>query len=741
MISTRQYFPLTIVFLLLASLLNAQGTAFTSQNDCKPPKNRELFHDYVDREQKNILRSGGKTDSKFAISPNEEINFLVSQALITRVDALQCKIEKDTIMGSQVKIGYLRGLEKMLKFINGNIKNGEMNVASLPRTIEAYENAMEINKAGESIEDLINESTYEVGNAVLKSEAFEKNPGIKKSKEIILLKYCSLYPDRIFVTLNENPGVSFLDSIVKIAAYKYPRKLYDYAVASNKLGYAIRRVDDPLVKTVSKMATSRGSGQLYFPFLDNILKGKMTFEDIDDVKKDSIKYYKLLVQTKLDYAERALNKDTAYEVEALNTMLEKKAHEVFVNVINGLHEENDGVRFKIIQQLNAQELYYLAVLSDGIIYTSSFVRGVYPLMMSKINQQGDSLLRTVKFDRYRKFIRMAAGYNTLSNFLSSFQNQERAEKLMQAFVGGLEKANGLEDGVDVADSYASIAETIKPLANEMLNNVRNNYERNVQQNDKRGMVMYNLLDKLFLSADSTNNIDLSKELGIPPVYSISYRSLANDSGQVIMQVFFYGDKDKDGQNSFVNFMNMFKGRSEWKISANDNWVTISSVKGKPISIFANRPLLGENDPDEAAQNKLIEFLAEKKLKPTIVIHRGHSYHVNSTISKLPASAQIVVLGSCGGYNNLNEVLTICENAHIISSKQVGTKSVNEPILQAINSTLLAGKNIDWISMWKDLSSRFQDAASKEKFDDYIPPYKNLGAIFIKAYKKAMGPML
>jgi hypothetical protein len=101
----------------------------------------------------------------------------------------------------------------------------------------------------------------------------------------------------------------------------------------------------------------------------------------------------------------------------------------------------------------------------------------------------------------------------------------------------------------------------------------------------------------------------------------------------------------------------------------------------------------------------------------------------------------VVLGSCGGYNNLNEVLTICENAHIISSKQVGTKSVNEPILQAINSTLLAGKNIDWISMWKDLSSRFQDGAAKEKFDDYIPPYKNLGAIFIKAYKKAMGPTL
>jgi hypothetical protein len=41
-------------------------------------------------------------------------------------------------------------------------------------------------------------------------------------------------------------------------------------------------------------------------------------------------------------------------------------------------------------------------------------------------------------------------------------------------------------------------------------------------------------------------------------------------------------------------------------------------------------------------------------------------------------------------------------------------------------------------MWKELGGKFKnDAAAKEKFDDYIPPYKNLGAIFIKAYRKQM----
>ena len=35
---------------------------------------------------------------------------------------------------------------------------------------------------------------------------------------------------------------------------------------------------------------------------------------------------------------------------------------------------------------------------------------------------------------------------------------------MMAFVNRLEKSRGLEDGVDVADTYVSISEAIKPIA-------------------------------------------------------------------------------------------------------------------------------------------------------------------------------------------------------------------------------------------------------------------------------------
>ena len=99
-------------------------------------------------------------------------------------------------------------------------------------------------------------------------------------------------------------------------------------------------------------------------------------------------------------------------------------------------------------------------------------------------------------------------------------------------------------------------------------------------------------------------------------------------------------------------MKMFTNKKEWKVQTNDDWTSITSLKGKPVWIFANKPLLGPDDPDAKAQAKLNEYLFAKNLKPTIVIHRGHSYHLQYTLKQLAPSAKIVVLGSCGGYNNL-----------------------------------------------------------------------------------------
>src|ERR1700730_5242879 len=119
MISTPRYLVL-LSCLLAFQLLFAQAEDPDPVRDLKPPKNRELFHDFVDKQQKEILKSDGKADREFTPSDNEQINFFLTKAATTQVDWVQYHIEKDTLLSSQVKIKYLRGLENLLKYFNNN---------------------------------------------------------------------------------------------------------------------------------------------------------------------------------------------------------------------------------------------------------------------------------------------------------------------------------------------------------------------------------------------------------------------------------------------------------------------------------------------------------------------------------------------------------------------------------------------------------------------------------------------
>jgi hypothetical protein len=744
MIAKKRYLIIFAFFFSLPPIFG-QGLS-VSDTLAIPPAYQPEFkrlrnHDLINAEQKAILDADGKADKWFTPSGKDEVDYLITQAITKKVDNMQYMIETDTSLDHRLKVLYLSGLENLLKYFRENWQSKtekKVNPLHLSLIINAYEECMNKDEKNESIEGIIDALPYDAGVNVLEADIFESNPGYERAKDNLVLKYCTMHPDKTFATLLKYPDVPFADSLVKVRAKVYTKQLYNYAQANNKLGFMIRKInDDPFIQAVVKMARSR-DGQQYFCFLDNIVNGKITYEDIDKAKDDSLLYYRLLVKTQIDYVHRALNKDTAFEFASLSERLGKKAREGFVNIINGLHNEPAAVRFRTIQPLTPEELYYLAVFSDGSIYTSSFVKGVYPLMMQKVNNRGDSLLLLVGFDRYRKFIKMAAGYNTLGNFLSSFPKatlpgeEDYSVTLMRAFVKNLEKSDSYEDAVDVADSYASIAESLKPLADEMIRNVEINYQRNFEENNKKGVAIYKILKYLFLSADTSNAIDLAKELGIPPVYEVPYTALKNADDTVFMQVFFYGDKD--GQAIFRGFLNMFSN-SNWKIDqSNRQWVTVNAVKGKPVTIFANRPLPEETGEDEEAQVALCSYIEKNKYFPSITIHRGHSYYADATISHMFPSSRIVFLGSCGGYHLIHDVLKKSPDAHIIASKQIGATVVNRPFFQLLTDKVRMGNNIDWIPFWKELDS----IVVAKEFEDYIPPYKNLGALFIKAYKIAMG---
>ena len=275
MIAIRQY-SIPLCAFLFASLISlAQNPR---DPGLKPNRNRELFHDYVDSEQKKALTSDGKDDKLFTPSANEETNIQITNALIGKVNELQKRIEKDSTISGQAKVLYIRGLERLLKDLNVGWKVNRFVSTRLPEVLDSYVKCMELDLKQASIENYIEQIHYDVARPLLDCTAFEKNPGYKASRYTIIRKYCRLHPDRIFPTmlnaLTHYPEVPFADSMIIAAGHLYPKQLYDYAAATNVLGKRIKTIKDPLVQAVAKMTSSGGSGQLYFPFLDNIVKGK-----------------------------------------------------------------------------------------------------------------------------------------------------------------------------------------------------------------------------------------------------------------------------------------------------------------------------------------------------------------------------------------------------------------------------------------------------------------------------------
>lgn len=328
---------------------------------------------------------------------------------------------------------------------------------------------------------------------------------------------------------------------------------------------------------------------------------------------------------------------------------------------------------------------------------------------------------------------MAANFNQLDTFLRTMP-ADNATTLMKAFVANLDEANNLEDAVDVADSYSSIKDSI--LLQNILKNVSYNEQKSINQNNNKGKTIYGLLKTIFLSAND-NSIDLTSQIGIPSIYSVDYKYLADDSGRVVQQVFFYGDED--GKMFFPQFVSSFSNK-EWKITYKKEWVEIKSLKGNKVWIYANLPLNNDKNLDDTAQIHLGNYLSSNDLRPSVVVHRGHSYWLPRTIDRMSGDAKIIVLGSCGGYQNLTQIIDNCPDAHIISTKEIGKGDINRPILNYLNQTIASGKTLVWKEMWASLTKLFYGEANKsmrESWDDYVPPYKNLGAIFIKAYNKKM----
>jgi hypothetical protein len=395
-----------------------------------------------------------------------------------------------------------------------------------------------------------------------------------------------------------------------------------------------------------------------------------------------------------------------------------------VRVINDLHEESDAIRFASLSTFSASEIYTLLVYSEDEIYTSTFL-GMYTRMMAKMDTESTyQFLYQNNFNQFRTFIKMCAGYNELNNFLRKMGEWEK-QKLFAKLVEGIEKANdNLSSAVAIADTYGSIQSNGTKTTFEQA--ILKYYEE-IRYTDEEAEKLYSILLSVFDIGGTSSNAALQDQtinLRVLPITRL-YKE-----GKNVQQHFFFDDPD--GRTSYGHFISTFSN-GKWDILDKGTYVLLKSRSGMAIEIYANKPT-----SEYAGQDAIKAHFQETGRWPDVVVHRGHSYFASAAIESLTPNAEIVFLGSCGGYNNISQVLKYSPDAQIISSKQIGTMLVNDRLCLELNEVIRKGQDIVWDNLWATLDKKFANGSTADsRFQDYIPPHKNLGALLIKTYRSVL----
>jgi len=707
--------PLRLSLWLLAILLSTHLIAQTvkGQNEMPPiPAIRQLSHDYIVTSEKDLtslLSTALDSTSKNQIH--------------TMIEETRKWIETNAVKTDNEKFKWLRGVNNLLFELQAQFKFNKIKASEVVTCIRAFNEAMRLSARGLNISSIIEKESITNGNVIIGTGSFTDNIGYQAMSDLLILKACQNNPNQILQILDKQGAEistnRYADSLLIAAAFENAEMVYNYAAAPSALGKKIQSIHHPLVSWIGRLAFMK-TGRYYFPFLDELYTGLLSIDTITPlIAEDQVQnYFKLLVHTRIAQVQKLkAGKKLVAEV-ALLTKLKSRVMELYVNDINGLHQtEAANIRFKKLENLSPQELYYIAVLGADELYTSSFVSGVYPLIIQKLGSTSTHvLLETVQQDYFRKFIGIAANYNTLQDFLAHMPTNARTY-YMRSFANGLDEAPTLEDAVDVAGAFSSITDT----------SIRNLLRAEIRKNNTSKL--YRILDTLCTATVEENTSKAAFHLALEAVSILSYQSLQNSLHKIIIRQYFYGDKD--GIQIFNAFINGFN-KAGWKIKKQKYWTEVSSVNGKVI-IYANTPLDEKNELDLKAQDSLTSYLAAQQITPSIFVHRGHSYYANHTIAGIDSSAKLVLLGSCGGYQKLAAVLKRAPHTQVISSKQIGKGVINAALLSQIALTLEKGQVVVWSTIWNQMNENLKGAA-KISFQDYIPPYKNIGLLLLRAFK-------
>lgn len=526
-------------------------------------------------------------------------------------------------------------------------------------------------------------------------------------------------PDEVFKRFDAYKTKFFATKVLEVAGKASPTSMKRYIYnSSHPISLLLEKSNDTVIKEIMKMPSRVGYQSKAYSLMDAIVKKRLTPSQAENICNSPQCMFKELVAI-------AKQKDYIgwYSVERDLTDFCLR----FLREINDNIAFNEMEPFKIIENFSQEEIYFLMVYGREEVVTGSF-NGLYLRLKNKMSGENVvSLLKKVNHNRFRTFISMCGTYGKLDEVLAELTTQQRDTLLVQ-FVRLSEDGNN-NDGVEIAEAINNVKDRSALLV--LHQQIKNEYQKAERDSNNILLAVYGVLASLVDGNAVTENAwfnALSKQIKLPAVSQLPAKNLISEKEKCVEQMYFYNDVD--GRESFNNFINTFKVLPPWRIEDRGSFVIVKSIEGNSVEIYANKPEYETN-----GQDAINDLLKANGLKPTVVIHRGHSFHTNATLQNVDEHVKLLLVGSCGGFYKLSSAIDNAPEAHIIATKQIGTKNVNDPILLSLNEFIRNGKNIVWKDFWEQMR---QKIGTNPHFADYVPPHQNLKSLFSRAYFTLLG---
>lgn len=505
----------------------------------------------------------------------------------------------------------------------------------------------------------------------------------------------------------------------KLCAWS-PNVVKKYLANENPISKYISESKDPNAKIIEEIYRRYKFNSKSYALIHKIATKEYSIERCHDIGNYELGYL------------RALLSITTLKNPMGGHSAEEEQNQVSLKYIRNINDNpsSSHPHLQEMKEFTAEEIYSMMVLGKEEIFQFAFDH-LYNYFNQSLGEENFlTFLQSINYYKYRDFCVLLANFRKFPELLSKKTNPDQRIDFLNNFVH--------IDFTDIRfiEQAASICEFINNCENAEIQSIiqKKIYSEHVEaesRKDQLAMAVYSLLgSNIGKRAIEHKDWYIAMEQKYNK-YTLSYINvgdLKNKQNRIIEVSYFYNDAD--GVMSFNSFISTFRAMPKWYLQDLGTYYYISSLEGLEYDILANKPQF-----EQTGQNAIKEYLITNALEPSIIVHRGHSYHSQKTIDQMIGSPKLIFMGSCGGYYKIPELLVRSPNAQILSTKQVGTMSINDPMLKSIHETFRNNQNIDWPNFWNIQEGKY---SGHKDFKMYVPPHKNNGALFVNAFFKVIG---